>query len=123
MLACKVDFAEYFGARWNYYLGDIIAGIPVPFIFGKGDFKGGVASRLLNLFAENPFLFFDDELKRKMAAVSRGVWLKFEGLAFDAAATARWQEARPQEADNIDVGPLVEADLYDDLFQPINEPF
>jgi hypothetical protein len=25
------DFADYFGSRWHFYLGDIIAGIPMSF--------------------------------------------------------------------------------------------
>ena len=44
-------------------------------------------------------------------------------LAFDAPATAHWQTARIKEADNIDVGPLTEADLQDNLFGPSNVPF
>ena len=27
------DFADYFGSRWHYYLGAIIAAIPVPFLW------------------------------------------------------------------------------------------
>jgi hypothetical protein len=30
---------------------------------------------------------------------------KFAELAFDEAAELRWQESRPAEADNMDVGP------------------
>jgi hypothetical protein len=36
------DFADYFGPRWRYYLGDIIASIPVPWKFAKGDFESGL---------------------------------------------------------------------------------
>ena len=117
------DFAEYFGARWNYYLRDIIAGIPIPLVFGKGNFETGVASKLLNLFAENPVPFLDPESKQKMTAACRGLWHRFEELAFDAPATVHWREKRPPEADNIDVGPLTEADLQDDLFRPSDVPF
>ena len=35
----------------------------------------------------------------------------------------RSPEARPPEADNIDVGPVTEADLHDDLFRPAEVPF
>ena len=38
------DFADYFGSRWHYYLGEIIASIPVPLVFGKGQFQSGVAA-------------------------------------------------------------------------------
>ena len=37
------DYADYFGPRWHYCIGDIIAGIPIPFKFGKGDFEKGIA--------------------------------------------------------------------------------
>jgi hypothetical protein len=40
------DFADYFGPRWNYYLRDIIASIPMPLVFGKGEFKRGFAAKL-----------------------------------------------------------------------------
>jgi hypothetical protein len=30
------DFADYLGPRWYFYLGDIIASIPVPWKFAKG---------------------------------------------------------------------------------------
>jgi hypothetical protein len=117
------DFVEYFGSRWNYYLRDIIASIPIPLRFGKGDFKTGVAAKVLNLFAENPGPFLDPELKQKMTAAHRMLWFKFEELAFEAPARAHWREARPQESDNIDVGPVTEADLHDDLFRPPDLPF
>ena len=116
-------FADCFGPRWNFYLRDSIAGIPIPLRFGKGDFETGLAAKLLALYAEDPLPFLDSESKKNLAAAQRMLWLKFEELAFDDPATAHWQEARPQEADNIDVGPLTEADLHDDLFRLENEPF
>jgi hypothetical protein len=51
-----------------------------------------------------------------MSAAHRMLWQKFEELVFDAPST-------PQEADNIDVGPVTEADLHDDLFFPSDAPF
>ena len=116
-------FADCFGPRWNFYLRDIIASIPIPLRFGKGDFETGVAAKLLNLFAENPLPWLDSESKKNLAAAQRLLWLKFEALAFDAPAMAHWRETRPPEADNIDVGPLTEADLHDDLFRPSDVPF
>src|ERR1035438_7988826 len=47
------DFADYFGPRWNYYIGDIIAAVPVPMKFAKGDFERGVAAKILGDYAEN----------------------------------------------------------------------
>jgi hypothetical protein len=35
----------------------------------------------------------------------------------------RWQEARPTEADNIDVGPATETDLQGDLIEASGDPF
>lgn len=50
------DFADYFGSRWHYYLGDIIAAIPMPFVFADCYFEIGVAGKVLRLFAEDPFI-------------------------------------------------------------------
>ncbi|MGB8369482.1 MAG: hypothetical protein WCF71_09360, partial [Verrucomicrobiia bacterium] len=129
MAAAMLDFRDYslfadcFGPRWNYYLRDIIASIPIPLRFGKGDFETGLAAKRLALYAEDQLPFLDSESKKKMAAAQRMLWLKFEELAFDAPATAHWRETRPPEADNIDVGPVTEADLHDDLFVSSGNPF
>jgi hypothetical protein len=109
------DFANYFGPRWNYYLGDLIAAIPVPMVFAKGDFERGIAFKILNNFAENPFPYMDEETKKKLSAVNAMLLQKFTELAFDDMSQVRWQESQPAEADNIDVGPLTEADLQEDL--------
>jgi hypothetical protein len=116
-------FADCFGPRWNYYLRDIIAGIPIPLVFGKGCFESGVAARSLAEYTKDPWPCLGPESKEKMKTACKMMWMKFKELAFDAPATAHWREARPREADNIDVGPLTEADLHDDLFRPENEPF
>jgi hypothetical protein len=47
---------------------------------------------------------------------------KFTELAFDVAAEVRWQESRPTEADNIDVGPAAETDLQNDLIEASGNP-
>lgn len=117
------DFANYFGPRWNYYLGDLIAAIPVPMVFAKGDFERGIAVKILNDFAENPFPYLDEETKKKLAAVNAMLLQKFTELAFDDMAQVRWQESQPAEADNIDVGPLTEADLQEDLLERSENPF
>ena len=44
------DFADYFGSRWHYYLGDIIAGIPMPFVFAPDYFQTGIAAKVLRLY-------------------------------------------------------------------------
>jgi len=48
---------------------------------------------------------------------------KFTELAFDEASEMRWQESRPMEADNIDVGPPTETDLHSDLIDSSGNPF
>ena len=35
----------------------------------------------------------------------------------------RWRESKPLEADIIDVGPITESDLHNDLFEPADVPF
>jgi hypothetical protein len=116
-------FADFFGPRWNYYLRDIIAGIPIPLVFGKGNFETGVAAKLLAAYAADPVPYLDVETKKKMAGAYRMLWRKFEELAFDASAGARWQESEPGEADNIDVGPVTEDDLTGELFATSGNPF
>jgi len=48
---------------------------------------------------------------------------KFTELAFDESAEARWQESRPMEADNMDVGVATETDLQSDLIEASENPF
>ncbi len=92
-------------------------------VFAKGDFERGIAVKILNDFAENPFPYLDEEAKKKLAAVHSMLLQKFTELAFDDMAQTRWQEAWPGEADNIDVGPLTEADLQEDLLKLSENPF
>jgi hypothetical protein len=56
-------------------------------------------------------------------ASERRLLQKFTELAFDEAVEARWQESRPAEADNIDVGPATETDLQGDLTEASRDPF
>jgi hypothetical protein len=62
------DFADYFGSRWHYYLGAIIASIPVPFVFDKSQFKSGLATNVLRDYAADPFPYLDEAAKKKMMA-------------------------------------------------------
>ncbi len=116
-------FADFLGSRWNYYLGDLIAAIPVPMKFAKGDFECGVAVNILNDYTENPLPYLDEDGKKKMVAVSAALLEKFRELAFDEMAEMRWRESQPAEADEIDLGPVTEADLQHDLLADSNEPF
>ena len=117
------DFADFFGPRWHYYLGDIIASSPVPFVFAKGQFESGVASKVLLDFALDPFPYLDSEARAKMTAAHAALLRKFTELAFDESAEMRWQESRQTEADNIDVGPATETDLQSDLIESSSNPF
>ena len=117
------DFANFFGPRWNYYLGDLIAAIPVPMVFAKGDFERGIAAKILNDFTENPIPYLDEETKTKLRAVNSMLLRKFTELAFDEMAEARWQESMPAEADNIDVGPVTAEDLQTTLLESSGNPF
>jgi hypothetical protein len=117
------DYADYFGPRWHYFLGDIIAGIPIPFKFEKGDFEKGVAIKILNDYAENPYPQLDEKRKKQMVAVDAALLQKFTDLAFDESAEMRWREARLDEPDNVDVGPVETDDLQSDLFGVSENPF
>ena len=100
-----------------------MAAIPVPLLFGKGQFESGVAAMMLREFAHDPFPYLDEAGKKNMMAAHSGLLRKFTELAFDEAAEARWQESRPIEADNIDVGPATETDLQSDLMEASGDPF
>ncbi len=117
------DFADYFGPRWHYYIGNVIAAIPVPFKFDKGQFESGVATKVLMEFAADPFPYLDEAMKRQMTAVNSDLLRKFTELAFDESAEMRWEESRPMEADNIDVGPAAGTELENDLFETSENPF
>jgi len=58
-----------------------------------------------------------------MMAAHSALLRKFTELAFDKTEEARWQESRPMEADNIDVGPVTETDLQGDLVEASGDPF
>jgi len=58
-----------------------------------------------------------------MMAAHAALLGKLTELAFDEAAEMRWQESRPTEADNIDVGPAAETDLQGDLMEASGNPF
>ena len=74
-------------------------------------------------FAQDPFPHLDEAEKRKMVAAHSDLLRTFTELAFDEPAEARWQETRPMEADNIDVGPATEPDLQSDLMEASGNPF
>jgi hypothetical protein len=69
------------------------------------------------------FRYLDEAEKKKMMAAHSDLLRKFTELAFDEAAEMRWQESRPAEADNIDVGPAGETDVQSDLMEASGDPF
>jgi hypothetical protein len=117
------DFADYLGPRWHYYIGGIIASIPMPWKFAKGDFKSGLAAKVLRDFAQDPLPSLSQEEKAQLTAAQAGLLRKFTELAFDESAEVRWEESRPTEADNIDLGPLTETELQNDLLESTGHPF
>jgi hypothetical protein len=117
------DFADYFGPRWNYYIGDLIAAIPVPMRFDKGDFESGVAVKILNDFAANPSPYLDEAGKEKLKTVNTMLLMKFSELAFDEMAEARGRENEPREADEIDLGPVTAEDLQTTMLESSDDPF
>ena len=83
------DFADYFGSRWHYYLGEIIAAIPMPFVF-EGEFENGVAT-VMREFAKNRFRsWMRGEKENGRGAV--GFVAEIHGIGFDESAEMRWQE-------------------------------
>ena len=81
------DFADYFGPRWNFYLRNSIAWIPMPFRFLKGAFESGLAGSMLAQYAGNPAAYLDDRGKAKLGDVSRELWRRFtEGMGEGSGA-------------------------------------
>ncbi len=115
------DFADYFGARWHYYLGDIIASIPVPLLFAKDQFENGAAARLLNEFAANPYSYLDETARRKMDTAHAGLLRKFGEMAFDESAQARFQEFARTKANDVEV-PVLQSKCEIDLFEAAKGP-
>jgi hypothetical protein len=102
---------------------EMINGVHDHMVYGKEDFLRGVAAKILNDFAKNPFPYLDEEAKKKMMAVNTMLLRKFTELACDDLAQMRWQESQPEEADNIDVGPLTADDLQGELLEVSDNPF
>ena len=117
------DFADYFGSRWHYYLGDMIASIPIPFVFAPDYFQTGIAAKVLSLFAEEPLPYLDEDMKKKLATVQSDLLRKFTDIAFDESAVTRWQESERAKADNDGEGQAVDRELQNELFESSGGPF
>jgi hypothetical protein len=110
------DFADYFGPRWHFYLGNIIASIPVPFVFAADYFQTGIAAKVLRLFAEDPLPYLDETMKRRITAVQSGLLRKFTDIAFDGSAKVRWQESQRAAADDVYRRAGTDENVQNDLF-------
>jgi hypothetical protein len=77
------DFEDFLGPRWHCYLSDIIATIPMPFRFAKGEFESGIAAIRLREFAIDPYPYLDDTAKKKMDTAHSDLLRKFSSIAFD----------------------------------------
>jgi hypothetical protein len=86
-------------------------------------FENGLAAKVLRGYVEDPFPVLSKEEKARMTAAHAALSRKFDELAFDESAEVRWQEAQPTEADNIDVGPVMETDLQEDFVEASGNPF
>jgi hypothetical protein len=117
------DFEDYLGPRWHCYLGDIIATIPVPLLFGKGELESGLAAKRLNEFVANPYPYLDETAKKKMAAAHSDLLRRFTELAFDESAQSGRHESQRRGPGNIDVGQATEMDLQPDFFKFPGNPF
>ena len=117
------DFAGYLGRRWNYYLGDLIAAIPMPMRFGKGDFKRGIAAKILNDYAENPEAYLSPGEAKELAEVETALLRKFTDLAFDDDVEGRLERSSLCSGDNVGDGPVTVADLQGELLGGSEHPF
>jgi hypothetical protein len=117
------DFAEYFGSRWNYFLRNSIAWIPVPFQFQRGAFESGFACEILSRYAENPQLCLDERGKEKLTDVSRELWWRFDEAISENVFKARLEPRSMRLGDNFGDGPVTPDDLQDDLFRRSENPF
>jgi hypothetical protein len=95
----------------------------VPLVFAKGQFESGVAAKLLNEFAEDPYPYLDETAKKKMTTAHSDLLRKFTDLAFDESAEVRWQESQRTEPDKTDGGPVAESGLQNELFESSGNPF
>jgi hypothetical protein len=116
------DFADYFGSRWNYYLKNTIAWVPIPFHFTREQFDSGYAAQLLAGYALNPKVFLEEKGKTKIDDVAREMLDRLrEALAENPEARLKYQVQCL--SDNFGDKPLTAADLQDDLFDSPDNPF
>jgi hypothetical protein len=117
------DFEDYLGPRWHCYLGEIIATIPAPLVFAKGQFESGLAAKRLNAFAADSYPFLDEAARKKMNTAQSDLSRKFTELAFDKSADVRWEESGRSEADSVELDSEAASGLQKDLFESPGEPF
>lgn len=116
------DFAEYFDPRWNYYLKNAIAWIPMPILFPKWAFKSGFACMVLADYSENLERFLDEQGKKKIADVSRELWRRLEE-ALEENTEALLKLMAMRVGDNVGDGPASLDALQEGLFRGSDAPF
>jgi hypothetical protein len=117
------DFAEYFGPRWNFYLKNAMAWIPIPFRFQKDAFKSGFAGIVLADYAESPEKYLDERGKAKLGDVSRELWRRLNESVNEDATEEQLQRQAMRLGDNVGDGHATPEGLQEDLFRPMEVPF
>jgi hypothetical protein len=74
------EFVDYLGPRWHCYVGDIIATIRVPLVFGKGEFESRVAAKRLNEYVANPHVYLDEAARKKMNTAHSDLFAEVHGF-------------------------------------------
>ena len=70
----------------------VVAGCPVPLVFGEGRFESGVAAKVLREFAQDPFSYLDEAGEKSILDVFSGLRpLRSVGIGFPIH-TRTWGE-------------------------------
>jgi hypothetical protein len=96
--------------------------VPIPLAFAQGQFESGIAAKVLNEFAAEPYPYLDEAARKKMNTGQLDLLRKFQEIAFDESAKMRCEESQRAEADNSE-GPAEATDLQNDLFESSGNPF
>ena len=115
------DFAEYFDSGWPFRLKSIIAWIPMPFRFRKGDFESGMAARVLKAYALSPKDYLEEREKTKIDDVARELWRRLEyslGENAESLVELRSRIAGDNSGDGPATADGLQSGLFDDPYIP-----